>query len=426
MSLSMSGPQLGLVGSGMIVEDQIGPALAQLVCRGELEKVGIAAQGSGSLRKLLGLSTWQTRFPDLPKDWVQTYPDLGLDPAERNPEFYKQMFDAMAPGSIAMIATPDSSHTHLIIEALERGFHVVTVKSLCTTYADTVRIRDLAHRKGLFVGIDFHKRWDYRALAIRGYWKSLRFGTPRAGRATMIESDPYILAGSPFANHFTPETSDPASYVGCHYVDQVGWWTGKRPRYVATSGVIDSFQAGTPCYSWAASLLTYDDFVFTLTNGLQHAGHHRGRNHQGIEIWGASDDGHGTYLCHLDSLRGMDYAFDLTNSPGRSTDGGSDYVGFVPRSNCRPGEEMVGYGFRAIECLVRTALQVQNAGATEQRKKLLDRIDGEDLIPTATNTAYLGLVYEAMRKSVRHNGFPVEIDYTAGATNFRQAPSNAS
>jgi hypothetical protein len=48
--------QLGVVGSGMIMEDQNASAIAQLVRRGVLGQVHIAAQGSASLRRLLGLS----------------------------------------------------------------------------------------------------------------------------------------------------------------------------------------------------------------------------------------------------------------------------------------------------------------------------------------------------------------------------------
>src|SRR5262249_34934915 len=263
-----------------------------------------------SLRKLLDAPVWRERFPELPEAWVTTYPSRDADPSERRGDYYREMYRSLPPGSLVMIAVPDTSHEALIIEALEGGFHVVTVKSLCTTYAATQRIRKLAREKGLFVGIDFHKRWDYRALIARDHWRAGYYGVPRAARATMIESDPYIRAGSPFDRHFVPETSDPASYVGCHYVDQFGWLTGLKPRQVTVNGVLGRFESGTPCYSWAASQVVYDGCVLQLINGLQHAGDHRGRNHQGLEIWGYNpDDARGTYFCHQDNLRGMDYVF---------------------------------------------------------------------------------------------------------------------
>jgi predicted dehydrogenase len=415
-------PQVGVVGAGMIMEDQNGPALAQMVCRGEIGRVHIAAQGSASLRKLLGLPWWSERFPDLPENWVTTYPPRETDPALRRPDYYRRMYHALPPGSIVLIAVPDASHETLITEALEAGLHVITVKSLCTTYEGTVRIRDLAREKGRFVGIDFHKRWDYRAQTARQQWRRGYYGLPRAARATMIESDVYIRAGSPFDRHFTPDTSDPATYVGCHYVDQFGWFTGLRPRQVVVNGVLGTFESGTPCYAWAATQLTYDGCVLQLINGLQHAGDHRGRNHQGLEIWGYNPaDARGTYFCHLDNLRGMDYVFRREDNPGRPTDAGSDYVGFIPRTDGSPGQEMVGYGWRAIEAMVKTALRVEAAGDLAARRTLLAEIDAADLVPTPANTAYLGLVYEAMRVSIRYDGLPVLLDYDRGETRYGTA-----
>lgn len=420
----MALPQVGVVGSGMIMEDQNGPALAQLVRRGVVGQVHIAAQGSASLRRLLGLPFWRERFPDLLDGWARTYPPLETDPAVRRSDFYREMYRALPPGSIVLIAVPDASHETLIVEALEAGHHVATVKSLCTSYAGTKRIRDLAWEKGLFVGIDFHKRWDYRALIARQQWQAGDYGLPRAARATMIEADSYIRSGSPFEKHFVPETSDPATYVGCHYVDQFGWFTGLRPRQVAVNGVHGRFESGIECYSWAAAQVVYDGCVLQVINGLQQAGDHRGRNHQGLEIWGYNPrDLRGTYFRHDDNLRGMDYVFCRDQNRGRVTDAGSDYVGFIPHSDGTRGTEMVGYGWRAIEALLKGAIRVQNGGGLEARRKLLAEIDAADFIPTPANTAYLGLVYEAMRQSIREEGMPVVVDYDQGTTRFRTAAS---
>jgi hypothetical protein len=236
----------------------------------------------------------------------------------------------------------------------------------------------------------------------------------------MIEADSYIRAGSPFDRHFVPETSDPASYVGCHYVDQFGWLTGLRPKQAVVHGVLGQFESGAPCYAWAATQLAYDQCVLQLINGLQHAGDHRGRNHQGLEIWGYNPrDSRGTYFCHHDHMRGMDYVFCRDHNPGRATDAGTDYVGFIARSDGTPGKEMVGYGWRAMETLVKTAIRVEAGGDLAARRKLLAEIDTADLIPTPANTSYLGLVYEAMRKSIQEQGMPVLIDYDRGITCYR-------
>jgi predicted dehydrogenase len=407
----------------MIMEDQNGPAIAQLVRRGVLGQVHIAAQGSASLRRLLAPPSWQERFPDLPQGWVRTYPPLETDERVRGTDFYREMYRALPAGSIVMIAVPDSSHLALILEALEAGLHVVTVKSLCTSYEGTRRIRELAWEKGLFVGIDLHKRWDHRALVARAHWKQGCYGVPRAARATMIEGDSYIRRGSSFDKHFVPETSDPATYVGCHYVDQFGWFTGLRPKQLVVNGVLGQFESGTRCYSWAGTQLIYDQCILQMINGLQHAGDHRGRNHQGLEIWGYNPrDSRGTYFCHLDNLRGMDYVFCRDRHPGRPTDAGTDYVGFIPRSDGTPGKEMVGYGWRAIESLVNAAIRVEAAGDLTERRKVLAEYDDADLIPTPANTGYLGLIYQAMRESIQEEGMPVVIDYDRGVTSYRARP----
>src|SRR5262249_42763568 len=102
--------QIGVVGSGMIMEDQNASAIAQLVRRGVMGPVHIAAEGSAGLRSLLGLSWWSGRFPDLSPAWVRTYPPREMDESVRRPDFYREMYRNLPPGSIVMIAVPDTSH----------------------------------------------------------------------------------------------------------------------------------------------------------------------------------------------------------------------------------------------------------------------------------------------------------------------------
>jgi hypothetical protein len=84
---------------------------------------------------------------------------------------------------------------------------------------------------------------------------------------------------------------------------------------------------------------------------------------------------------------------------------------------------MVGYGWRAIEALVKAAIRVQEGGDLAARQKRLAEIDAADLIPTPANTSYLGLVYEAMRRSIQEGGVPVVIDSDRGVTSDRTAGS---
>ena len=103
------------------------------------------------------------------------------------------------------------------------------------------------------------------------------------------------------------------------------WFTGLKPQQVVVSGVLGRFESGTRCYSWAATQLTYDRCVLQLINGLQHPSDHRGRNHQGLEVWGYNPrDSRGTYFCHLDNLRlGWTTSSAAIRTPAESTDAGS-------------------------------------------------------------------------------------------------------
>src|SRR5437660_9956916 len=102
--------QIGVVGSGMIMEDQNGPAIAQLVRGGVLGQVHIAAQGSASLRRLLGLPRWRERFPDLPEGCVRTYPPLEADERVGGSDFYRETDRVLPPGHIVMLAVPAAGH----------------------------------------------------------------------------------------------------------------------------------------------------------------------------------------------------------------------------------------------------------------------------------------------------------------------------
>ena len=65
------------------------------------------------------------------------------------------------------------------------------------------------------------------------------------------------------------------------------------------------------------------------------------------------------------------------------------------------------------------ALTAAGARLLEGLGPAFAEIDAAYLIPTPANTAYLGLVYEAMRGSIEKEGMPVVIDYDRGVTRYR-------
>ena len=72
-----------------------------------------------------------------------------------------------------------------------------------------------------------------RALLARKEYQSDSLGEFKLGEARLIE--PYYFRHSNFANWFTCDQTDPFTYVGCHYVDQVFFVTGLNSASWSTS-----------------------------------------------------------------------------------------------------------------------------------------------------------------------------------------------
>ena len=127
-----------------------------------------------------------------------------------------------------LITPPDfilsNLHYEVIMEALKNNQHILCVKPLVLQYKQTAEIEKIALKKGLFIGVEYHKRFDNRALMARRSFRLGHFGRFIMGEAKMIE--PYFYRSSNFQNWFTTDNTDPFVYVGCHYVDLVYFITG--------------------------------------------------------------------------------------------------------------------------------------------------------------------------------------------------------
>ena len=143
------------------------------------------------------------------------------------PDLYKEVLAAMPKRQAVVVAMPDQFHYDVVMEALKNDQHVLCVKPLVLKYKQAVEIEKLAYEKGLFVGVEYHKRFDRRSLIARRHYELGDFGEFVMGEAKMIE--PYYYRSSNFQNWFTCDKTDPFVYVGCHYVDLVQFITGLKP-----------------------------------------------------------------------------------------------------------------------------------------------------------------------------------------------------
>ena len=251
-----------VVGAGMFTRDVILPSLYHLQRSGEVGSISLAATSTARLAPLAADEELAEAFPG--QEFV-AYP--GLEDAGRDPRAYLRALDALAPQQLVFVAVPDHLHYQIILDALQRDQHVYSVKPLVQRHEQGRQIGALAAERGLFVGIDYHKRFDRRSLVARRQYGHGDFGEFAYGEARLFE--PYFYRHSNFQNWFTCDNSDPFTYVGCHYVDLVYFITGLRPVAVSAAGATGTFPNGNTGYLWAHGRVHWENgAILSVSAGL--------------------------------------------------------------------------------------------------------------------------------------------------------------
>jgi len=401
---------LTLIGGGMIVHDQILPSLYHLQRQGVIGEIQIVATSSARIRDLLS-DRFTTAFPG---QRFIAHPDPSEPPEKRHVDLYKQVVAKMRPRQLVVIATPDQLHHDMLKFVLEHDQHVLCVKPLVQTAAHAVEIEKLARSRGLYVGVEYHKRFDRRALEARQQYRLGRFGEFKAGEAKLIE--PYCYRHSNFQNWFTKENSDPFSYIGCHYVDQVYFISGLRPVDVAVRGVEGRFLNGNVGWMWASGQVVFENgAVLHVLTGLGYPDRAAGSNDQGICMFCEGED-RGAVIRHDDQFRGVSHGYLDDNSGAHFRFINPDYFRLVPWNG--PGLRPVGYGYESVEGHLLAAIdlerQTRDLSETEalaKRQQLLAHIDEQGLLATPANSLFNELTVEATRLSIANDGALVVIEY---------------
>lgn len=152
----------------MITNDQILPSVYHLQRLGVVGEIGICALNNAPLRALGENAELRRAFPS---SSFAAHPALS-DPADGlQPDLFKAVVGSMRSRQMVMVAVPDAFHYAVISEALEHDQHVLSVKPLVQRHDQAVEIGRRARAKGLFVGIEYHKRFDRRALLARRQYR---------------------------------------------------------------------------------------------------------------------------------------------------------------------------------------------------------------------------------------------------------------
>ena len=177
--------------------------------------------------------------------WADTNPGRMAWSAERFPGLGEPVafaLDALADTvrehaiDTVIITTPDATHAHYIVTALEAGADVVVEKPLTTTAEGVRRIADAVERTGRDVTITFNYRYAPRNTALRQL-----IASGAIGEVTSAHFE-WVLDTAHGADYFRRWHRDKANSGGLlihkasHHFDLVNWWIADSPVKVYASG----------------------------------------------------------------------------------------------------------------------------------------------------------------------------------------------
>lgn len=404
-----------IIGGGMITHDLILPSIYHLQRTGVVGRLSICALNTLPLKTLKESSEICQAFPG---QSFTAYPALTEAPDKNFPDLFKQVLAKMPPRQAAVVAMPDQFHYAVVKEALLANQNVLCVKPLVLKHEQAMEIEKLALERGLFVGVEYHKRFDRRSLIAKRQYGLGHFGEFVMGEAKLIE--PYYYRSSNFQNWFTADRTDPFVYVGCHYVDLVYFITGLKPVEVSVAGIKGKFPNGNEGFMWTNGRVRFENgAILSVTNGLGYPDDGAGSNEQCLTMF-CEGKGKTGMILHDDQFRGVAHSYleGIGCAGSHYNYINPDFYRLVPWEG--EGFKPVGYGFDSVAATINTIHRMENeaaglgdAPALAKRREIIQAVDRKGLIATPANSSINELVVEAARLSILNDGDTAQIHYGA-------------
>ena len=404
---------VAIIGGGMITFDLILPTVYHLQRTGYVGDIKVCALDSPPLKALKNSQEISEAFPG--QDF-EAYPPVSEPGDKKFPDLYKEVLAKMKPRQVVVVAMPDHLHYPVVKEALNNNQHILCVKPLVLKYEQAAEIEKIAIEKGLFVGVEYHKRFDRRSLMAKRSYELNQFGEFVMGEAKLVE--PYLYRSSNFQNWFTCDITDPFVYIGCHYVDLVYFITGLKPVEVSVSGIKGKFPNGNEGYMWANGRVRFENgAILSVIDGLGYPDQAAGSNEQNLQMFfeGVGKTG---MIKHNDQFRGVEHSYleGIGCAGSHFNYVSPDFYKLVPWEG--EGYKPVGYGPESVSASITMAVQIENsvAGMSDseslsRRQKMIKDVDKKGIIATPANSCINELVVEAARISILNDGDTVTIEY---------------
>ena len=310
------------------------------------------------------------------------YEDFGV---KGYTDFHK-MLDKEKPDAVS-IATPDHLHKEIALEVIERGLPLLVEKPLDVTVQGAKEINRKAQEKGVFLQVDFHKRYDPYHKEAERIVKSGRLGEIQYGYVMM--EDVINLPRDCFPNWASK--SSPVWFLGVHFYDLLTWIIRKKPVRVVATGIKRVLNnIGIDTYDSVQAKVEYEDGIsITFDTSWILPEEFEAAVNQEFRLVG--DKG----MIEVDSqYRGMRGCF---KREGMKTFN----LGFFENTEDKWGnEEYRGYGFESIMDFIYNLQFLQQGGKIEELRGKVAM--GEDGV-VATSIA------AAVMESVEKGGTPMGI-----------------
>jgi D-galacturonate reductase len=404
---------VAIIGGGMITYDLLLPSVYHLQRTGYVNTIKVCALDSAPLKALKNSKEINEAFPG--QDF-EAFPSLSEPEDLKFPDLFKEVLAGMKPRQLVIVAMPDQLHYPVVMEALRNNQHILCVKPLVLMHAQAAEIGKMAYNRGLFVGIEYHKRFDRRSLMAKRSCELKQFGEFVMGEAKLIE--PYYYRSSNFQNWFTCDKTDPFVYIGCHYVDLVYFITGLKPVSVSVSGIKGKFPNGNEGYMWAQGRVRFENgAMLSVIDGLGYPDQAAGSNDQSLQMF-FEGPGKTGMIKHNDQFRGVEHSYLEGIGCGGSHFNyvSPDFYKLVPWEGS--GYKPIGYGFDSVAASVTMACQIEETvkkmkvtDSLKKRREMIIDVDKKGIIATPGNSFINELVVEAARISILKDGENVDIYY---------------
>ncbi len=361
----------------------------------------------GKVGRLLMAGTNGTKFPGIRRHLhdaiARAYKDIDIsfesfptDSVRSDPHAYLRAMDALKPGDVVTIFTPDDTHFGIAMEAVDRGLHVLIAKPIVKTLEEHLTLAEAARRNGVLVAMEVHKRWDPIYADARDRIRQLG---EFCFFSSFMSQPKYQLETF---RSWAGKSSDISYYLNAHHIDFNVWSIGHLARPLSVTAL------GSTGVARAQGIDAED----TITLGVQWENIHSGSLASAFYTasWIApKSDVHSQqrfyYLGHRGELQ-IDQAhrgYSLATDEAGFTSPNPLFMKYTPDAQGYFSGQS-GYGYRSIEAFIDAAEQVRDGLAMPE--------DFRGGLATIDDTVLVTAVLEAGRRSLDSGSLPYQIEYS--------------